>query len=370
MKQGYGSRKVDGNEKTKRRVLIVAPSLDLSTNVSGVSAVTNFIIEHNEECEYIHFMQGKSDGESGALNRLKRIWKNYRKWKTVINGDEMVHYNFPLDAFSILRDYFFMRVARNRGKKMVIHVHGGLYLFKEQQPFLIRCILREVFSWDCPFIVLSNKEKEQIQKRYHTKQVALLPNSVDLTEAEKHRKCFGPGRLEILYLGRIEPNKGMDYLLEAMKELQSEKHDFVLHFAGIEQGANGYIDQFRQLMGSRFVYEGVVARSQKTDLFIRCHVFVMPSLYEGLPMSLLECMSFGLVPVVTDVGSISEYVEDGVNGVLMKVRDVGSIVTAIDGLLQDRRTLQRMSVLAQQTILSRLQPEQYIHQLNEIYSNT
>ena len=65
----------------KRQVLIVAPSLDLATNVSGVSAVTNFIIDHNKECEYTHFLQGKSDGESGALKRIVRIWRNYRKWK-------------------------------------------------------------------------------------------------------------------------------------------------------------------------------------------------------------------------------------------------------------------------------------------------
>ena len=69
----------------KRQVLIVAPSLDLATNVSGVSAVTNFIIDHNKECEYTHFLQGKSDGESGALKRIVRIWRNYRKWKGNVN---------------------------------------------------------------------------------------------------------------------------------------------------------------------------------------------------------------------------------------------------------------------------------------------
>ena len=62
-------------------IIIVAPSLDLAANVSGVSAVTNFIIAHNRECEYEHFLQGRSDGESGALKRVVRIWRNYRKWK-------------------------------------------------------------------------------------------------------------------------------------------------------------------------------------------------------------------------------------------------------------------------------------------------
>lgn len=355
----------------KKRALIVAPSLELEKNVSGVSSVTTFIINNNTTYEYEHFLQGKSDEESGAINRFLRVWRNYKYWKSLLKdfNDDMIHFNYPLDTPSIVRDYFFLKIARKWKKRMVIHVHGGLYLFKEKKPYVIRRILNEVFRWDCPFIVLSDKEKEQIQRDYGTPNVFVLPNSVDLTEAEKYRKSFESGHLDILYLGRIEPKKGMDYLLDAMKELKNEGHTFTLHLAGTEQGNKGYIAQFKELLGSSFVYEGVVSGTQKTDLFKRCHVFVLPSFYEGLPMSLLECMSFGLVPVVTDVGSISEYVENEVNGLLIKTRDAASIVTAIDRLLHDRSALQRMSAAAQHTVISRLQPEKYISQLNAIYSN-
>ena len=423
--------------------MIVAPSLDLATNVSGVSAVTNFIIDHNKECEYTHFLQGKSDGESGTLKRIVRIWRNYRKWKgdvdvmaspdpsegggkvdilrkrsdqgradvsvhvdvhVDVHVNNLIHYNFPLDAFSIVRDYFFMRVAYRRRKRMVIHVHGGLYLFKEQKPWVIRHLLNEVFSWDCPFIVLSNREKEQIQRLYGTKNVTVLPNCVEgpedveaspdpipeqssparpwsLASARTRSLSEGGGMtyetrgyenvngIDMLYLGRIEKNKGMDYLLEAMRELKPKGAQVTLHFAGIEQGKNGYIGRFQELLGDRFVYEGVVAGDQKAALFRRCQVFVLPSLYEGLPISLLETMSYGLVPVVTDVGSITEYVDDGVNGLLIKTRDSASIITAVDRLLHDRATLQKMSAAARQTIATRLQPTKYIEQLNRIYSS-
>ena len=406
----------------------MAPSLDLATNVSGVSAVTNFIIDHNKECQYTHFLQGKSDGESGALKRIVRIWRNYRKWKgnvlrkrsdqgradvdvsvdVDVDVNRIIHYNFPLDAFSIVRDYFFMRAAYRRRKRMVIHVHGGLYLFKEQKPWVIRHLLNEVFSWDCPFIVLSNREKEQIQRLYGTKNVTVLPNCVEGPEdveaspdpsegggmtyetrgyENKNENENKNGRsarsdaslaknenenvngIDMLYLGRIEKNKGMDYLLEAMRELKAKGAQVTLHFAGIEQGKNGYIGRFQELLGDSFVYEGVVAGDQKAALFRRCQVFVLPSLYEGLPISLLETMSYGLVPVVTDVGSITEYVDDGVNGLLIKTKDTASIITAVDRLLHDRAALQKMSAAARQTIATRLQPTKYIEQLNRIYSS-
>ena len=399
----------------KKCVLIVAPSLDLATNVSGVSAVANFIIEHNTECEYVHFLQGRSDGESGTINRVVRIWRNYKEWKRIINENEnemlrydtrgyendngnenenetlrydtrgydnengngnenengngkvVIHYNYPLDAASIVRDFFFMKVAHQRGLPMVIHIHGGLYLFKEKQPFFIKRILSEVFSWENPFIVLSDKEREQIKRLYGTKNVVVLPNCPD--NLNENDNVNGNG-LQMLYLGRIEPNKGMDYLLEAMRILKEEGRAFTLHFAGVEQGKNGYIERFQSLLGERFIYEGVVSGDQKTNLFKRCHVFVLPSFYEGLPISLLETMSYGLVPVVTDVGSIGEYVKDEENGLLLKVKDSQSIVEAIDKLGSDGKLLKRLSKNARQTISERFNPEDYIKKLNSIYAQT
>lgn len=387
------------------KVLIVAPSLDLATNVSGVSAVTNFIIDHNRECEYEHFLQGRSDGESGALNRVVRIWRNYRKWVNVVNvnvnvnenvnvnvnenengnvnvnvnqnqnknGKVIIHYNYPLDTPSIVRDYFFMRAARRKGIPMVIHIHGGLYLFKERKPLFIKWILDRVFSWDNPFIVLSEKEREEIQRQYGTKNVTVLPNCVEIPSVNGNGNdnvnVNGNG-IHILYLGRIEPNKGMDYLLEAMGMLKEKGQDVTLHFAGIEQGKNGYIGRFQELLGDHFVYEGVVSGNRKAELLKRCQIFVLPSLYEGLPISLLETMAYGMVPVVTDVGSIGEYVKDGMNGLMIGIRDAVSIVNALERLVADKKLMMELSKAARETIVTRLQPEKYVERLNEIYAQT
>ena len=379
------------------KVLIVAPSLDLATNVSGVSAVTNFIIAHNRECEYEHFLQGRSDGESGALKRVLRIWKNYRKWKDSLrftvyslqngndngngdglqftvdslqNGKVIIHYNYPLDTPSIVRDYFFMSAARRKGIPMVIHIHGGLYLFKERKPFFIKWILDRVFSWNNPFIVLSEKEREEIQRQYGTKNVTVLPNCVEVPDDSLQFTVYSLQKdngIHVLYLGRIEPNKGMDYLLEAMRTLKEEGRHFVLHLAGIEQGKNRYIERYQELLGDRFVYEGIVSGEKKATLLKRCQVFVLPSLYEGLPISLLETMSYGLVPVVTDVGSIGEYVKDGENGLLIGLRDAGAIAEMVRRLDDDRALMMRMSEAARQTVRSRLNPQKYIENLNMIY---
>ena len=353
-----------------RKVLIVAPSLDVEKNVSGISAVVNFIIANNREYEYVHFMQGKSDNEKGGLERVKRLLKNYRRWTALMktSDDFIIHYSFPLDAFSVIRDYFFMRAAYRLDRKMLVHVHGGLYLFREDKPFIIQWLLNKVFSWEVPIVVLSEKEKQHIQQNYHTKNITVLPNTVDLSVAASYHKEISSNKLDILYLGRIEPNKGMDYLLDAMKSLKEKQMDFTLHFAGAEQGGTEYVEKFSHLLGNQFVYEGVVMGEKKTALFKQCQVFILPSLFEGLPVSLLECMSFGLVPVVTNVGSISEYVKDKENGLFLKVKDVNSIIQALDILSNDKSMVKKMSVAARQTIFEQLRPEAYVSKLNNLYA--
>ena len=138
-----------------RKVIITAPSLDPTQNVSGVSSVAQFIIGNNKKCDYLHFQIGKTDSESGGVwSRVKRIWHTYSDWKKLLadNKDATIHYSFPLSAPSILRDPWFMWHALRQGRKMVVHVHGGLFLTSPKIPLLLEKILKWVFSWDVTFI--------------------------------------------------------------------------------------------------------------------------------------------------------------------------------------------------------------------------
>ena len=353
-------------------IIIVAPSLDPAVNVSGVSAVANFIIQNNPSRHYLHFLQGKGDTESGnLLRRACRLTRTYIKWRRFLHDhpNYFLHYNFPLDAPSILRDYWFMALAVRERREMVIHIHGGLYLFEKKRPWLINHLLKRIFHWASPVIVQSEKEKKALEDDFKASHVHVLPNCIDISQAKTFRRDnYEAKPLEIVYLGRIEPNKGMDDMLAATETLRDRGVDFVLHLAGKEQSGTAYLPRFEKALGRRFKYEGVVAGKEKDELLRRCHLFLLPSLYEGLPMSLLECMSYGMVPVTTDVGSINTVVEDGKNGFFVKQKDPKGIADIICALDNDRTRMREMSSRAQQTILSKFSPEHYITTLNQIYS--
>lgn len=340
--------------------------------MSGVSEVVRFIIHNNRERQYLHFTIGKKDSEGGGLlQRVRRIWKTYGNWKHFLteHPDALVHYSFPLDARAVARDFFFIGHARKQRRRMLVHIHGGLYMTQKKRHWIINRMMRRIFSWDVPFVVLSGREKEIVEQEFGAKHVDVLPNCVDLTDAESHVRVYKKSGepLTIGYLGRIDEKKGMDWLLRACERLQREGMDFRLALAGKEQVGSEYLQRFADLLGEHFHYAGVVSGETKNAFLRSLDVFALPTYFEGLPMALLETMSYGAVPVTTPVGSIPEVVKDGKNGLFIKVKDEQSIVDALHRLNDDRYLLQRLSEQARETIFTQFSPKAYTDKLNALY---
>ena len=184
---------------------------------------------------------------------------------------------------------------------MVVHVHGGLFLTAPRIPFILERILKWVFSWDVPFIVLSEGEKEILKNRFGAKRVevlancpegpkgngnglracspehllerknslncsegALVPSSARLSTYGAQEPAKHP-RLTLGYLGRIEPNKGMGELLSAVERLKSEGRKIRLRIAGKEEREGEYLPKFREALGEDFEYCGLVSGERKRE---------------------------------------------------------------------------------------------------------
>ena len=353
------------------KVIINSPSLDPKVNVSGISAVTQFILSRNKEVKYIHFEVGRKDAESqGVLSRIKRILRNKKEWEQLLkqNKDAVVHYNIPLMKAAIIRDYMLIKVAHDIGMHIVLHIHGGNYIKERNRPWYLRKLLNRIFAWGKHVIVLGEEEKSILEEDFGLNNVISLPNCIDLTEAKSFdRNINGKETLDILYIGRIEPNKGIDYIFEACKVLKEENVNFHLNFAGKEEIEGQYIPKFKEVFGDYFSYHGIVSGSVKTELLKKCDIFLLPSFYEGLPMSLLETMSFGQVPVVTPVGSIPTIVTNNTNGIFITVKNVEEIVTAIKKLTTNKDISTALSQKAKETIIAEFDDMEYIKKLNILY---
>lgn len=159
-------------------------------------------------------------------------------------------------------------------------------------------------------------------------KLMVIPNYVDTDVFRPLKNPKEPKTL--LFVGRIAPEKNLDALLEAIRPL-----DVKLRLIGEGRLRPALQEKYADL-GDRLVWEGGVANSELPEYINRAQVFILPSLYEGHPKSLLEAMSCGVPVIGCDSPGIRSIIKDGYNGFLCGT-DPESIRNAILKVLSDEK---------------------------------
>jgi glycosyltransferase involved in cell wall biosynthesis len=335
-----------------------------------MSSVVSFIMSHNDSCSYMNFTLGKADREARRAKWLINLVVQYSKWACLIVTEErsMVHFNLAMDRRGVIRDIPLIMATRLFRRRLVVHIHGGEFLSGCEMPGWLKLILRVALAKG-PVIVLSELERTVVSCNVPKARIVVLPNSIDLSEARGfERTSSGDAALTILFLGRITEDKGIVTIYQALETSRNRGVRFRFVMAGAGPDQDLYVRKFRELLGKDFEFAGAVAGSEKTRLLKKCNVFVLPSMYEGMPMALLESMAFGLVPITTNVGSIPEVVRDGYSGIIVNWQSPEEIADAVKRLSADGEQLKTLGRNARQRIFEYCSPERYVRQLNAVYS--
>ena len=351
-------------------VLITSPSLNPYENVSGISAITSLILRHNKVHRYVHFELGKKDAERGKAVWIIRLVRTYLQWIHVLafSKAQVIHFNLALEKRSLLRDTPLIGVARLFGKRIIVHFHGGELLNCIHPPLWSTWLLRLTLWGDVSAIVLSDREKSVLRARVGNVRLAVLPHCVDdgpVSEFRRSYACDTP--ISALFLGRIAEEKGLSTLLHAFRCLRRAGVVVSLSLAGAGPEEQKYVGAFRELLGARFEFKGIVAGEEKIELLKASNMFLLPSAYEGLPMALLESMAFGLVPIATDVGSIRTVVVNGRTGLLVSKDSPEDLAKAIEKVSSDRSYMAQLGKNARAYICQNHSIRRYMNELNRIY---
>jgi len=352
------------------KVIITSPSLDPEVNVSGISSITKFIIDSNPGNNYHHFEIGKKDEEKRNVRWLLRIFQTYCRWIQILftNRNSLVHFNLSLDKRSLIRDSPLILLARIFRSKIIVHIHGGVVLTKKDNPWWVKQLLRLNFSNRYPKVVLSSLEEEIVRDMSKNENIYILPNCIRLVEADSFQRTYNQVEpLKLLFMGRIVPTKGLDYIYLALKSLKEKGMPFKFIMAGKGPDEDTYVEKFENLLGDDFEFKGIVAGDAKTDVLRNSDVFLLPSFFEGLPIALLEAMSFGLVPLATDVGSIKHVIKDYNNGIIVKKHSADDLANSIQLLMSRREYMQELSINARSYIFENYNSSSYVSSLNKIY---
>lgn len=190
-------------------------------------------------------------------------------------------------------------------------------------------------------IVLSRNTQKYFRDVYK-RETVFIPNGIEkplLRDAFRIRALWGLEKNGyILFLGRIVPEKGLHYLIEAFKQLDTSKK---LVIAGGVSGTAGYAEMVKaQAAGDhRILFTDFVQGRFLEELYSNAWAYVLPSDLEGMPISLLEAMSYGNCCLVSDIPECAEVVED--KALLFRRGDVRDLTEKLDLICRDKKTVFR-----------------------------
>lgn len=171
-------------------------------------------------------------------------------------------------------------------------------------------------------------------------------------------------------VAHIRPEKGHDYLVRAAKIVLDRCPDVTFVIVGREN-INGEINRLEELTAGLGIRKRVIFTGFRQDVFNIMRIFdlfVLSSLYEGLPLALLEAMSMGKPAVATQVGGIPEVIKDGLNGFLVPPRNPEALAEKIIQILQDHVLHSKMSQNAYQVVRKRFGIQEMVKRVEQVYS--
>ena len=153
-------------------------------------------------------------------------------------------------------------------------------------------------------IIVLSKSVQKYFKDTYNRDTNFIPNGVNkptIREPEIIKKKYNLDKNSyILFLARIVPEKGLHYLIEAYKQIYTDKK---LVIAGGASHTNNYLKKIKEMVkdNSNIIMTGFVQGKELEELYSNCYLYCLPSDVEGMPLSLLEAMSYGCTCLVSDI---------------------------------------------------------------------
>lgn len=338
---------------------ILTIGIDYRVVRGGVAAVENVYSTFYQP--FNHVTTTVTNGQVKKLLVLCKAILQFLYWMLFHPEIKIVHVQGSVGA-SFWRKAIFIYITKFFHKMVVWHMHAGRFAVFYQQH---RYAVSKVVNKSDVIIALSEYWKEYFKNEFPTKRVEIIKNVISAPRIHKQQT----GYFTLLFLGLLGKNKGIYDLLECIR-------DHKVEFQGklkLYIGGNGEIEHVKQLIkeygiADIVIFEGWVSGDKKIELLNKSDAYILPSYKEGLPISILEAMSYEMPIISTPVGGIPEIVSNGENGYLVEPGNKEDIYKAIMSLLNDADLRNRMGRISLSRVGEHL-PEYVEKQLETLYDS-
>ena len=341
--RGYSQEQITQHISTPfllPRVLTIGPSL---TEKGGIGRVSSLIVDRVPRAKLNHISSWNNVPNSSRLpNKLTVTYYFALAWLRLVerlwNRKLDILHCHMAERGCTLRTAIFASTAYAFNIPVIIHTHGAEFQeFYQALPPRLQQELTRIFQRASCIIVLS----ESWQK-YYVEQFQLPPHKVNLL----YNPVECPADLtpkddtqtfKLLFLGQVKPRKGIYDLLDSIAAIKN-RWGITIKLLLAGDGEIAAVVKKAEKLGIVEDIEvlGWIDLEEKNRRLQEADCFVLPSYNEGLPMALLEAMSYGLPIITTPVGGIGEVITNDENGLLVQPGAIEQLTNALRLLISDR----------------------------------
>lgn len=346
------------------KVLLIGPSETRARG--GMSEVIRGIRESETLRREFEIDSFPSYIDGGLPARLLYSAYGYIRFLLCCRKYDLFHIH-TAEKGSAFRKGFYLRKVKRAGKKAVVHIHGAEYLsFYDNLGDWGKRKVDRFFSQADLVLALSGSWRKELESRFSMRACGTLYNGVDLERFQAGASDPQACKDAFLALGRLGKRKGTYDLIRAVELAVRKNPKLTVYLAG-----DGEVEEVRKLIGEKGLEKhaivlGWIDHEEKLSYLQKVSTVILPSYFEGLPVSVLEGMAAGKAIISTDVGAIPEVVSPE-NGILIKP---GNILALADSMLlcsNGVEMLKQMSRKNQEKVRELFSIQQMHQRLAEYY---
>lgn len=316
----------------KKKVLLVGSSIEVK---GGIVSVLKNYLEYNNWQEFeICYIPTHIDADivKKTLYFLKGFMKIKRELKS---GNIKLAHIHVSERGSFLRKSKIINCCKKNNVPVILHHHGAEFEeYYEESNDKTKKMIRDTLGKVDLNIVLSDRLINMIKNKNKNAKVVALPNAVNAASKNMYNK----NARNILLLGELNERKGVYLLLEAIEHMDSKlDKDVGLYLCG-----NGDLDRLKKTIKEkglehRIRHIGWVDKQKKEEILKDTMINVLPSYNEGLPMTILETMGYGIPNLSTRIASIPDVLHENETGLLMDAGNVEQLENQLWRLITNNK---------------------------------
>lgn len=266
---------------------------------------------------------------------------------------------------------FFCWIPKLFGKRVIVTIHGIDWQREKWQSGLGSKFIHQgeknAAKYADEVIVLSKGVQDYFKETYG-RETHFIPNGVNRPQTREANLITEKFRLKkdsyILFLGRLVPEKGIRYLVDAFKNVKTDKK---LVIAGGSSDTDSFMEELKELAkdDKRILFTGFVQGAMLDELYSNAYIYTLPSDLEGMPLSLLEAMSYGNCCLVSDIPECAEVVED--KALIFKKSDVEDLREKLQEACDHPEMVMKMKKQAADFICEKYNWDEVVKETMKLY---